>query len=57
MEHHVVGYCRVSSEEQDLKNQRRGILEYTSKYELTPHKGVLIFEKKAPLYGNYLGDI
>ncbi len=34
MEHQVVGYCRVSTEEQDLKNQRLEILEYASKNDL-----------------------
>lgn len=34
MENQVVGYCRVSTEEQELKNQRLEILEYASKHEL-----------------------
>ncbi len=34
MEHQVVGYCRVSTEEQDLKNQRLEILEYASRNDL-----------------------
>lgn len=34
MEHQTVGYCRVSTEEQDLKNQRLEILEYASKNDL-----------------------
>jgi len=34
MNHQVVGYCRVSTEEQDLKNQRLEILEYASRNDL-----------------------
>lgn len=30
----VVGYCRVSTEDQDLKNQRLEILEYASRHDL-----------------------
>lgn len=34
MKHQAVGYCRVSTEEQDLKNQRLEILEYASNNDL-----------------------
>lgn len=34
MNNQIVGYCRVSTEEQDLKNQRLEILEYASKNDL-----------------------
>lgn len=34
MNNQIVGYCRVSTEEQDLKNQRLEILEYVSKNDL-----------------------
>ncbi len=34
MENQIVGYCRVSTKEQDLKNQRLEILDYASKHDL-----------------------
>lgn len=34
MKQNIVGYCRVSTVEQDLKNQRLEILEYASKNDL-----------------------
>lgn len=34
MDHQVVGYARVSTQEQDLKNQRYEILSYASKNDL-----------------------
>ncbi len=34
MGNQVVGYCRVSTEEQELKNQRLEILEYASRHDL-----------------------
>lgn len=34
MSYQIVGYCRVSTEEQDLKNQRLELLEYASKNDL-----------------------
>jgi len=42
MENQVVGYARVSTQEQDLKNKKYEILNYTDKNDMTVTRWVQI---------------